>query len=148
MASKKAIYAEDLLLAIRDDPEIDGKHFARIKEHISNAQAVDGMNVESRKDHKNYSDEQKLLDILISAQERTADTCANTPCPRCLGNGTKECQAALTAHYMAIDGATPAKPPLIQAKRAIESRYVQSLGVEHSAYEDVLRLIELIENRE
>lgn len=86
MASKKAIYAEDLLLAIRDDPEIDGKHFARIKEHISNAQVV--------------------------------------------------------------DGATPAKPPLIQAKRAIESRYVQSLGVEHSVYEDVLRLIESIENHE
>ena len=33
----KLISAEDLLLSVRDDPEIDGKHFARIKEHINHA---------------------------------------------------------------------------------------------------------------
>lgn len=33
----KLISAESLLLSVRDDPEIDGKHFARIKEHINHA---------------------------------------------------------------------------------------------------------------
>ena len=31
------IFAEALLLSVRDDPEIDGKNFARFKEHIDNA---------------------------------------------------------------------------------------------------------------
>lgn len=38
--SKKAIYAEDLLAAIRDDPSIKGKDFARIRQHIKEAPAV------------------------------------------------------------------------------------------------------------
>ena len=33
----KQISAEALLLSVRDDPEIDGKHFARFKEHINHA---------------------------------------------------------------------------------------------------------------
>lgn len=33
----KLISAESLLLSVRDDPEIDGKHFARFKEHINHA---------------------------------------------------------------------------------------------------------------
>ena len=33
----KQISAEALLLSVRDDPEIDGKHFARFKEHINYA---------------------------------------------------------------------------------------------------------------
>lgn len=33
----KTISAESLLLSVRDDPEIDGKHFARFKEHINHA---------------------------------------------------------------------------------------------------------------
>lgn len=33
----KLISAEALLLSVRDDPEIDGKHFARFKEHINHA---------------------------------------------------------------------------------------------------------------
>lgn len=33
----KLISAEALLLSLRDDTEIDGKHFARIKEHINHA---------------------------------------------------------------------------------------------------------------
>ena len=37
MATEKLISAEALLLSVRDDPDIDGKHFARIKEHIKNA---------------------------------------------------------------------------------------------------------------
>lgn len=39
--SKKAIYAEDLLCSIRDDPSINGAHFARIRRHIEAATAVD-----------------------------------------------------------------------------------------------------------
>ena len=38
---KKAIYAEDLLAAIRDDPSIKGKDFAKIKRHIADAQELD-----------------------------------------------------------------------------------------------------------
>lgn len=37
MQTKKVIFAEALLLSVRDDPEIDGKNFARFKEHIDNA---------------------------------------------------------------------------------------------------------------
>jgi rubrerythrin len=37
MPTKKVIFADDLLLSVRDDPEIDGKNFARFKEHIDNA---------------------------------------------------------------------------------------------------------------
>ena len=32
--------AEDLLLSVRDDPEINAKHFARNKEHIDHAPDV------------------------------------------------------------------------------------------------------------
>lgn len=37
MARGKLISAEDLFLSMRDDPEINAKHFARIKEHIDHA---------------------------------------------------------------------------------------------------------------
>ena len=37
MANEKLISAEALLLSVRDDPEINSKHFARIKEHITHA---------------------------------------------------------------------------------------------------------------
>lgn len=37
MATEKLISAEALLLSVRDDPEIDGKNFARFKEHINHA---------------------------------------------------------------------------------------------------------------
>ena len=43
--SKKAIYAEDLLAAIRDDPSINGAHFARVKEHIEAAPPADAVEV-------------------------------------------------------------------------------------------------------
>ena len=36
----KLISAEDLLLSVRDDPEINAKHFARIREHIDHAPDV------------------------------------------------------------------------------------------------------------
>lgn len=36
----KLISAEALLLSVRDDPEINPKHFARIKEHIDHAPDV------------------------------------------------------------------------------------------------------------
>ena len=38
--ANKLISAESLLLSVRDDPEIDGKHFARFKEHINHAPDV------------------------------------------------------------------------------------------------------------
>lgn len=38
---KKLIYADDLLQAIRDDHSINGAHFARIREHIEAAPAVE-----------------------------------------------------------------------------------------------------------
>ena len=38
---KKAIFAEDLLLAMREDPEINGANFARIKQHINTAPAME-----------------------------------------------------------------------------------------------------------
>jgi hypothetical protein len=37
MEKEKIVSANDLLLSVRDDPEIDGKHFARFKEHINHA---------------------------------------------------------------------------------------------------------------
>ena len=39
---KRAIYAEDLLQAIIDDPYINGANFARIKEHIDECPTVGG----------------------------------------------------------------------------------------------------------
>ena len=41
MANDKNISASALILAIRDDPEIDGRAFARVKKHIEDAPAVD-----------------------------------------------------------------------------------------------------------
>lgn len=38
--NKKAIYAEDLVFAIRDDPSIKGKDFAKIKRHIEAAPEI------------------------------------------------------------------------------------------------------------
>ena len=38
---KRLIFAEDLITAIRDDPNIDGEHFARMKRHINDAPAVE-----------------------------------------------------------------------------------------------------------
>lgn len=43
MANEKLISAEALLLSFRDDPEINGKNFARVKRHIENAPAVDAV---------------------------------------------------------------------------------------------------------
>jgi rubrerythrin len=37
MQKEKLISAEALLLSVRDDPEINAKHFARFKEHINHA---------------------------------------------------------------------------------------------------------------
>jgi hypothetical protein len=37
MEKEKIVSANDLLLSVRDDPDIDGKHFARFKEHINHA---------------------------------------------------------------------------------------------------------------
>ena len=43
--NKKIIYADDLLLAIRDDHEINGQNYARMKMHINEAQTVDSVPV-------------------------------------------------------------------------------------------------------
>lgn len=42
---KKAIYAEDLLRTIRDNPYISGRAFARVKQHIDEAPPVDAAEV-------------------------------------------------------------------------------------------------------
>lgn len=41
MANEKLIDAEKLKLAIRDDPYVDGKAFARVKRHIEEAPTVE-----------------------------------------------------------------------------------------------------------
>lgn len=41
MANEKLISASDLTTAIRDDPYIDGKAFARVKRHIEEAPTVE-----------------------------------------------------------------------------------------------------------
>lgn len=38
---KKIIYADDLMLAIRDDPTIRGTAYAAVMQHIHNAPAVE-----------------------------------------------------------------------------------------------------------
>lgn len=46
MENKKVlIVAEDLITTIRDDPNIDGEHFARMKQHIKDAPAADAVEV-------------------------------------------------------------------------------------------------------
>lgn len=39
--AKHLIYAEDLLLTVRDNPNINGSNYARLKRHINDAPAVD-----------------------------------------------------------------------------------------------------------
>ena len=41
MAPKKAIYADDLLVAIRDDPSINSTSFAAVVRHLNAAPAVE-----------------------------------------------------------------------------------------------------------
>lgn len=43
MANDKHISASDLIKAIRDDLEIDGRAFARVKKHIEDAPAVEAV---------------------------------------------------------------------------------------------------------
>ena len=45
MNKKKFICADDLLAEIRDDPNINGANFARVKRHIEAAPAVDVVTV-------------------------------------------------------------------------------------------------------
>ena len=53
MASeKRLIDANDLLNAIRDDYNINGAHFSRIRRHIEDAPAVDAVEVVRCKDCK------------------------------------------------------------------------------------------------
>ena len=43
--NKRAIYADDLIATLRDDLNINGKNFARVKRHIENAPTVDAVEV-------------------------------------------------------------------------------------------------------
>lgn len=45
MSNEKLIYAEKLKLAIRDDPNIDGRNYAIMKRHINEAEKVDAVEV-------------------------------------------------------------------------------------------------------
>lgn len=49
---KKLIYADDLLNAIRDDHNINGAHFARIRRHIDDAPEVEAVEVVRCRDCK------------------------------------------------------------------------------------------------
>ena len=42
---RKIIYADELMLAIRDDINISGRSYARIKEHVNEVKAVDAVEV-------------------------------------------------------------------------------------------------------
>ena len=42
---KKLIYADDLICALRDDININGTNFARVKSHIADAPTVDAVEV-------------------------------------------------------------------------------------------------------
>ena len=52
----KHISANDLITAIRDDVNIDGRTFARVKEHIEEAKAVDAVEVVRCKDCKHCTE--------------------------------------------------------------------------------------------
>lgn len=43
--NKRAIYAEDLLEALRDDPHINGTNFARVKRHVNEMPTIDAVEV-------------------------------------------------------------------------------------------------------
>lgn len=79
---EKLISAESLLLSVRDDPEIDGKHFARIKEHISHAPDVNEV-VHSRWEN-----------IVSVADGWYLGFCAN-----CRTEQTARCATALKAYH-------------------------------------------------
>lgn len=51
----KMIDAEKLWLAVRDDPNITGKQFVAIKEHILGAKTVDAVEVVRCKECKHYA---------------------------------------------------------------------------------------------
>ena len=57
---RRLIDANALRLAIRDDAEIVGKHYARIKMHINGAPTVDAVEVVRCKDCK-YNDHKKAF---------------------------------------------------------------------------------------
>ena len=62
MADKnRLIRPDDLIATLRDDPDINGKNFARIKRHIDNAPTVDAVPVvhgrwvlTAHEEHSNY----------------------------------------------------------------------------------------------
>ena len=58
MASEKPIFPSDLITAIRDDPSINGAHFARVKRHIEAAPRVDAVEVVRCKDCKHYAEDE------------------------------------------------------------------------------------------
>lgn len=55
---EKLIDANDLLNAIRDDHNINGTNFARIRRHIESATTVDAVEVVRCKDCKYHEDEE------------------------------------------------------------------------------------------
>ena len=63
--NKKVIYADDLLLAIRDDDMIDGKNFSIIRDHIKNAKAVEVLKVS----HGHWNIDTSYMPFLSSCSE-------------------------------------------------------------------------------
>ena len=63
MINKKLIDAEKLKLAIRDDTEIDGRNYARMKMHINEANVVDAVEVVRCKDCTHYDNDKCICNF-------------------------------------------------------------------------------------
>lgn len=85
---KKIIYADDLLVAIRDDHNINGANFARIRRHIDAAPAVEAVPVMHGRWEKNEKESEKHTEaIYFCSVCRNHDAWGETEktnyCPNC-----------------------------------------------------------------
>lgn len=78
MSTEKQISASALITAIRDDPYIDGRAFARVKQHIDDAPAVDAVEAEKYNDLR-----EAFVDYVCSGVPNPAPYCKNR-CPECV----------------------------------------------------------------
>ena len=84
MPTKKVIFAEALLLSVRDDPEIDGQHFARFKEHIDNApDAVEVVHGRWIFKHNPITDPKKYFIRIVCSECNLHTGQKSNYCPNC-----------------------------------------------------------------
>ena len=81
---KKLIYADDLLTAIRDDHNINGAHFARIRRHIEAAPAVEAVPVVHGRNNKAVK---TPCDLCIFSPPSSM---GGKPCTMCAATGRTE----------------------------------------------------------